>query len=820
MDIQFDYRGDPVGGNITNYLLEKSRVVHQAKGERNFHIFYQVFSDGLLKGTPEDYFYLKQSGVTKVKTINDAEDYKNVKNAMKVIGFSETEISSLLNLVASVIYLGNINFETQGQTLRIANPDSLKEASRLLGTTEKNLQTALLERTVATSKEVLKSLANEEQAVYARDAFAKGVYERLFSWLVQRINQSIRHKPGYGEDITVIGVLDIYGFEIFEVNSFEQFCINYCNEKLQQLFIELTLKAEQEEYRKEGIQWEDVKYFDNAIICNMIDAPQKGMIAILDEECLRPGKTSDQTFLEKMNEVFKEHKHYESAETNRKDKSLERDVFRIKHYAGDVTYRVTSFLDKNTDSLFKDLKSVGYNSSNPIAKEIFPDGASINESSKRPITAGTSFKTSLADLVSNLVSKNPHYVRCIKPNSKKASYIFDRDLCLHQVRYLGLLENVRVRRAGFAYRQQYEVWLNRYRMLAKQTWPTYKGAAKNGVELLCKALALKPDEYRMGVSKIFIRYPQTLFRFEEEREKSFDRMAVTMQKMWKGYKARKQWKRLKAVIKIQLKWRSYKSKKYHFDVYNVFKDVATMPDYGKNVPYPPHPSILERFSKLLRKIHLNWRAKMIVKKLSKDQQILMRKKILAYDIFRKKKPWNPSGRFYGNKMATDPVKGQKFSAALDKILQLNNDSKNVIFTGLVTKVNRKGKPQDRVIVITEKNLYKVDPDSFKVKKEAIALSDIESINCTPKRDTVVSIHFKAGFDVLLDLGLEDDRLVEFVIEILRALPKRPTVNFSDSFSVNVAGDAPKTLTFQQDANVKKIMFKSSGKGWVALCATL
>jgi len=194
-----------------------------------------------------------------------------------------------------------------------------------MGSTADKLSAGLLERTVATNRETVKSRANVEQAVYARDAFAKALYERVFSWLVQRINKSIRYKPAYGEDLTVIGVLDIYGFEIFEANSFEQFCINYCNEKLQQLFIELTLKTEQEEYKREGIQWEDVQFFDNAIICLMIDMPQKGMIAILDEECLRPGKTSDQTFLEKLTETFKEHKHYESSETNRKDKTLDRD---------------------------------------------------------------------------------------------------------------------------------------------------------------------------------------------------------------------------------------------------------------------------------------------------------------------------------------------------------------------------------------------------------------------------------------------------------------------------------------------------------------
>jgi len=822
MDIQFDFKGDPVGGNITNYLLEKSRVVHQAKGERNFHIFYQILAGGQISGAPENFNYLNQSGTTKVKTINDADDFKTVKSALKIIGFQDKETENLLSLVAAVLYIGNIEFSKDGEGSKVSTPEPLNQAAKALGSDSKLLSSALVERTVATKMETVKSKANIEQAIYARDAFAKALYDRLFTWLVQRINKSVVHQLSKGEEVSVIGVLDIYGFEIFEANSFEQFCINYCNEKLQQLFIELTLKAEQEEYKREGIQWEDVKYFDNAVICNMIDAPNKGMVAILDEECLRPGKTSDTTFLEKLNENFKEHPHYESSETNRKDKTLDRDVFRIKHYAGDVTYKVLGFLDKNTDSLFKDLKSVAFNSSNPIAKETFPDGASINDASKRPVTAGTSFKNSLAELVNNLMSKNPHYIRCIKPNSKKTPSLFDKELCLHQVRYLGLLENVRVRRAGFAYRQTYEMWLGRYKMLAAKTWPNYKGAAKDGVQILCDQLKLGKDDYRMGKTKLFIRSPETLFKFEEEREKTFDRMATQIQKLYKGYVARKKWHRLKAAIRIQLKWRQYKSRKYHFQLYKIFKDVKTMPDYGRNVPYPTHPSVLDRFVVLLRKIHLNWRAKMMIKKLSPEEQAIMRKKIVTKDTFSGRKPWNPASKLLGDTYSKSPENGTKFKESMSRIMVKGGD-KNIIFSGIVNKINRKGKGQPRGVVLTEKNVFKIDSNNFKPHKEGLSLTQLTSIHLSTKRDTMVYLEFgQAG--TLLDLGWDGDRVSEFTMEVVFAANKlngkKPQIQFHDQFDVDV-GSGKKSFTFVLDAKVEDhIVIKASGSRWEAHCKNL
>lgn len=374
-------------------------------------------------------------------------------------------------------------------------------------------------------------------AIYARDALAKAVYDRLFTWLVSRINTSL-HAAHIAKKNSVMGILDIYGFEIFRKNSFEQFCINFCNEKLQQLFIELTLKQEQEEYLREGIEWEPVQYFDNKVICNLIEEKHKGIIALMDEECLRPGDPTDLSFLRKMNDNLGEHAHYicHSRASTTVQKTLGRDEFRLVHYAGDVTYNVHGFLDKNNDLLFRDLKEAMASCKNEIITKCFP--SSDISSKKRPETAVTQFKNSLNNLMDILMCKEPSYIRCIKPNDMQAHGHFDVELVRHQVKYLGLMENLRVRRAGFAYRRTYELFLQRYKCLSRQTWPHYHGPAKEGVQILACELGYEKDDYRMGKTKIFIRLPKTLFETEDAFQAQKHYLASIIQARWKGRRQR------------------------------------------------------------------------------------------------------------------------------------------------------------------------------------------------------------------------------------------------------------------------------------------
>ncbi|TNN01257.1 hypothetical protein fugu_010639 [Takifugu bimaculatus] len=510
MDIQFDFKGAPVGGHIINYLLEKSRVVHQNHGERNFHIFYQLIEGGEedllrrlgLERNPQQYQYLVKGNCPKVSSINDRNDWKVVRKALTVIGFNEDEVEELLNIIASVLHLGNVQYGEEEGIAHIPADTQIKYLARLLGVSASVLTEAL------THKKIIAKGEEDDTSKY----------------------------------YSVIGLLDIYGFEVFQNNSFEQFCINYCNEKLQQLFIELTLKSEQEEYEAEGITWEPVQYFNNKIICDLVEEKFKGIISILDEECLRPGDASDFTFLEKLEDTVGGHPHFVThkladAKTR---KLMGREEFRLLHYAGEVNYNVNGFLDKNNDLLFRNLKEA---SSHLFPVAVFGEAA-------------TQFKASLAKLMEILMSKEPSYVRCIKPNDSKQAVRFDEVLIRHQVKYLGLMENLRVRRAGFAYRRRYEVFLQRYKSLCPDTWPNWQGKLSDGVSTLVKHLGYKPEEYKLGRSKIFIRFPKTLFATEDALEQRKHGLATKLQAGWRGYSQRSKYQKLRtAAIAIQAWWR-------------------------------------------------------------------------------------------------------------------------------------------------------------------------------------------------------------------------------------------------------------------------
>ncbi|KAL0271779.1 UNVERIFIED_CONTAM: hypothetical protein PYX00_008773 [Menopon gallinae] len=488
---------------------------------------------------------------------------------MEVLGFTSEEIVNILKIVASVLKLGNICFVpsnnidgTEGCTIN--NDYELYEVCEILETEANLLQGALTCRILDDSLDVVITELSATEATYARDSLCKALYSRLFTYLVNKINDSIKVKR-HGKR-KLLGILDVYGFEIFEKNGFEQFIINFCNEKLQQLIVNITLKEEQEDYIREGIDWVPIDFCENDLVCDLIEKNNHGILSMLDEECLNCAR-SDEFFLKKMASCFSGHSHLEVRRTLQRnfiasDNNLPHNCFRLKHFAGTVTYTVNGFVDKNRDILSRDISQAMYNSSHPLLKTLFPEGNPKRASVKVPATTGAQFKISISALVRNLTSKEPHYVRCIKPNELKQPRIFETALVQHQVHYLGLLETVRVRRQGFCYKLEYQVFLNRYKMLSLHTWPTWNHSSiVEGVKYLVRDLPIPKGEFAFGRTKIFVRSPRTVFELEEFRRERLYDLAVIIQKSWRRYRQRKYFLSLKrSQVVIAASWKSFKAR--------------------------------------------------------------------------------------------------------------------------------------------------------------------------------------------------------------------------------------------------------------------
>ncbi|XP_074106186.1 unconventional myosin ID [Cotesia typhae] len=776
MDINFDFKGDPLGGHVTNYLLEKSRVVYQQKGERNFHCFYQLLNGcsenelnklGLIADAGR--YYYTSHGKDSKTSVSDRTEYKAVVSAMSILGFNLSEIETVWSIIAGILHLGNITFTLEEDKLVIGNKGALNESAKRLSISPSALSTALSQRVIAAGGEVMQKNHTLAEAEYGRDALAKAIYERLFSWIVSTINGSINvdEKNSYKSyKGTLIGVLDIYGFEIFNINSFEQFCINYCNEKLQQLFIELVLKREQEEYQREGITWQAVNYFNNQVICELVEQAHKGIIAIMDEACLNVGKVTDEMLLEAMDKRLANHRHFASRQLNPMDKELQHKTqFRIKHYAGDVVYNVHGFLDKNKDTLFQDFKRLLYNSDNKIVSSMWPEGAeNIAKTTKRPLTAGTLFKNSIVSLIKNLTSKEPFYIRCIKPNEVKSPVVFDEERVEHQVRYLGLVENILVRRAGFVYRQRYDRFLKRYKMISQYTWPNFRGGNdKEAVRTLMEEKGFAHD-VKYGHTKIFIRSPRTLFALEKARSDLIPGIVVLLQKQWRGYLCRMKYKKMKAVLVMVKHYRRYKQRSYICELQKTFKTTKTMRNYGKLLPWPHENYAIRPVIPALKMMYARWRAWMILRVIPREDWPQLRLKMAAGAALRPKRQyWGQERRWEGNYLAK-PDENSQYNIFNSSINNLKNTDhfKTVLFSAFIKKTNKFDKQADRVLVVTEHAIYKLESSKFKNMKKGIPIAEITGLSVSPGKDQLITIHSNKGNDFIFAITAKENRVGELV----------------------------------------------------------
>ncbi|KAK7142086.1 hypothetical protein R3I94_011700 [Phoxinus phoxinus] len=601
VEIHFNEKNAVVGGFVSHYLLEKSRICMQSPEERNYHIFYRLCAGAsedirnrLHLNSPENFRYLNRGctryfankdsdkqimqnrkstehgkvGALKDPLLDDLGDFNRMVVAMKRIGLDDTEKLNLFRVVAGVLHLGNIDFEETGSTsggciLKNQSSQTLEYCAELLGLDQDDLRVSLTTRVMLTTAggakgTVIKVPLKVEQANNARDALAKAVYSRLFDHVVKRVNQCFP----FDTSSNFIGVLDIAGFEYFEHNSFEQFCINYCNEKLQQFFNERILKEEQELYQKEGLGVNEVHYVDNQDCIDLVEAKLVGILDILDEENRLP-QPSDQHFAET---VHSKHKVHFRLTVPRKSKlTVHRNLrddegFIVRHFAGAVCYETTQFVEKNNDALHMSLESLVCESKDKFVRDLFENNSNSKDSKQKAgklsfISVGNKFKTQLNLLLEKLRSTGSSFIRCVKPNLKMVSHQFEGAQILSQLQCSGMVSVLDLMQGGFPSRAPFHELYNMY----KQYMPNK--LTRLDPRLFCKALfkalGLNENDYKFGLTRVFFR-PGKFAEFDQIMKSDPEHLAELVKRVNKWLVCSR-WKKVQwctlSVIKLRNKMR-------------------------------------------------------------------------------------------------------------------------------------------------------------------------------------------------------------------------------------------------------------------------
>ncbi|GAB7357247.1 hypothetical protein MBLNU459_g8226t1 [Dothideomycetes sp. NU459] len=576
IEIMFDKKTDIIGARIRTYLLERSRLVFQPLKERNYHIFYQLVAGasdaekeefGLT--AVENFDYLNQGGSPQIDGVDDADEFRATRESLSRIGVSEVQQSQLWKILAALLHIGNIKIvATRSDSQLSASEPSVAKACELLGIDPNEFAKWTVKKQLITRGEKIMSNLTQQQAVVVRDSVAKYIYSSLFDWLVETLNHGLARPEVLEQVKSFIGVLDIYGFEHFAKNSFEQFCINYANEKLQQEFNQHVFKLEQEEYLREEIDWKFIDFSDNQPCIDLIEG-KLGVLALLDEESRLP-MGSDESFVNKLHNNFvnDKQKFY-------KKPRFGKSAFTVCHYAIDVTYESDGFIEKNRDTVPDEHMEVLRASSNTFLSDILEAAATVRErdaaAQQKPSTAavpgkrpgaatarkptlGGIFKSSLIELMNTINSTDVHYIRCIKPNEAKEAWKFEGPMVLSQLRACGVLETVRISCAGYPTRWTYEEFALRYYMLVPSTqWTSDLRDMANAI--LFKALGESKNDgsskYQLGLTKIFFRAGMLAF-LENLRTNRLSDAAIMIQKNLRAQYYRKRYlEAIESVREIQ-----------------------------------------------------------------------------------------------------------------------------------------------------------------------------------------------------------------------------------------------------------------------------
>ncbi|KAL6113357.1 myo5a [Pungitius sinensis] len=581
IEIGFDTRYRIIGANMRTYLLEKSRVVFQADEERNYHIFYQLCASShlpefkMLKlSSANDFLYTRQGRSPVIDGVDDTKELSSTRKAFTLLGINESNQMGLFQVLAAILHLGNVEIKDRDSDSSVIPPNNghLTAFCDLVGVTYQDMSQWLCHRKLKTATETYIKTLPRLQATNARDALSKHIYAKLFNWIVEHVNKALITNF---KQHSFIGVLDIYGFETFEINSFEQFCINYANEKLQQQFNMHVFKLEQEEYMKEQIPWTLIDFYDNQPCINLIEA-KMGILDLLDEECKMP-KGSDDSWAQKLYNT-----HLKTCSLFEKPRMSNR-AFIIQHFADKVEYQCDGFLEKNKDTVNEEQINVLKASKFPLLVELFHDGEKAisptgqvpgtggrtrlsikpekgreKSSKEHKKTVGCQFRNSLQMLMETLNATTPHYVRCIKPNDFKLAFSFDPKRAVQQLRACGVLETIRISAAGFPSRWTYQEFFSRYRVLMKQkdVLPDKRLTCRNVLEHLVQ----DQDKYQFGKTKIFFRAGQVAY-LEKLRAEKLRAACIRIQKTIRCWLARKKYLRKRsAAVTIQRFTRGYQAR--------------------------------------------------------------------------------------------------------------------------------------------------------------------------------------------------------------------------------------------------------------------
>ncbi|XP_012736254.2 myosin-1B [Fundulus heteroclitus] len=579
--IHFGATGKLASADIETYLLEKSRVTFQLTAERSYHIFYQLTCNKkpelidmlLITTNPYDFAFISQ-GEISVKSINDAEELVATDEAIDILGFLAEEKASLYKLTGAVMHYGNMKFK-QKQREEQAEPDGTEEADKaayLMGLNSADLLKNLCYPRVKVGNEYVTKGQNVQQVYNSIGALAKSVYEKMFFWMVLRINQQLDTKQSRQH---FIGVLDIAGFEIFDYNSMEQLCINFTNEKLQQFFNHHMFVLEQEEYKKEGIEWEFIDFgMDLAACIELIEKPM-GIFSILEEECMFP-KSSDTSF---KNKLYDQHLGKNNCFLKPKVvKGKPEAHFTLVHYAGNVDYNITGWLEKNKDPLNESVVQLYQKSSNKILAMLYASfsgtddaaGAGSKKGSKKKgasfQTVSALFRENLGKLMTNLRTTHPHFVRCLIPNETKTPGEMENQLVIHQLRCNGVLEGIRICRKGFPSRILYGDFKQRYRILNASAVPEGQFMDnKKAAEKLLSSIDVDHTQYKFGHTKVFFK-AGLLGALEEMRDERLAQVVMSVQALCRGYLVRMEYQKMvarkEAIYTIQYNFRSFMNVKH------------------------------------------------------------------------------------------------------------------------------------------------------------------------------------------------------------------------------------------------------------------